>query len=464
MGFWCWFWEERNANFFTLFTVVLSGIISWIISAAYYKKGNRTNLKMSVIHPIIELLGKTRSLDNYKELCIVTKEYAVRYMNRREQKALTRLTDAYKEVARYDEDSVNADILLSYFEETVRSYSVDFAPVPVTINGEIVDYDPPVGYFEIQDNIYRIIKQYNPNYQHDDCQGEIEKYFVWFCNTYYPGTKIAFFKTCTLDAVLRGGDIREKWKKKFHTFKMAKDEFLDLPIARSTCPPKDEDKHSEKIDVDSSEKSNSLTKFAYAALYQMLFTTALLLLSRVYFAIEGTEVFSIPYAPEITTVVLGSFALWLYKFIDWLSIKIAFCFTRVSPRDSDVLTRGETAVIAMLTCIMVMGACAVYSKAFPDLRAFSLFLAALVIVIFQQASPKDCTVKSKWKRFWIYTRGIWSYIAFLIGSILIFALISKGQNIFQFIWTALCVLFTIFDCTRQPKSKREKKLKTKQKE
>ena len=115
MDFWSWFWEERNANFFTLFTVILSGIISWVISAAYYRKGNRTNLKMSVIHPIIELLGKPRSFDNYKELCILAKEYAVRYMNRNEQKSLTRLIDAYKEVARYDEDSVNADILLSYF-------------------------------------------------------------------------------------------------------------------------------------------------------------------------------------------------------------------------------------------------------------------------------------------------------------------------------------------------------------
>ena len=40
-----WFLENWNANIFTLFTVLLSGIISLIISAAYYRKGNRNNLK-----------------------------------------------------------------------------------------------------------------------------------------------------------------------------------------------------------------------------------------------------------------------------------------------------------------------------------------------------------------------------------------------------------------------------------
>ena len=51
-----WFLNNWNANIFTLFTVLLSGIISLMISAAYYRKGNRNNLKMSVIHPIISIL------------------------------------------------------------------------------------------------------------------------------------------------------------------------------------------------------------------------------------------------------------------------------------------------------------------------------------------------------------------------------------------------------------------------
>ena len=59
-----WFLENWNANIFTLFTVLLSGIISLIISAAYYRKGNRNNLKMSVIHPIISILNDSYSTIN----------------------------------------------------------------------------------------------------------------------------------------------------------------------------------------------------------------------------------------------------------------------------------------------------------------------------------------------------------------------------------------------------------------
>ena len=234
MNFWCWFWTNLYSNLFTLITVLLSGIISWIISAAYYRMGNRTNLKMSVIYPTTELIAKTRSYDNYTNLCKLAKDYTVRYMSKRERKVLIDLLDAYKEVARYNEDSVNSDIVLSYFEETVNSHSVDFSPVPVTINGEIVDYEPPEGYFAIQDNLYRIISAKNPNYQSNECQKAITQYFEGFCKQYYPNTNISFFTDRTLDDVLRDGEIRKAWRKKFATFKQAKENFLVLRIVKTS--------------------------------------------------------------------------------------------------------------------------------------------------------------------------------------------------------------------------------------
>lgn len=195
--------------------------------------GNRTNLKMSVIYPIVELIAKTRSYDNYTNLCKLAKDYTIRYMNKRERKVLIDLLDAYKEVARYNEDSVNSGIVLSYFEKTVRSHAVDFSPVPVTINGEIVDYELPEGYFVIQDDLYRIISAKNPNYQSDECQKAITQYLDGFCKEYYPNTNISFFADCTLDDVLREGEIRKVWRKKFATFKQAKEKFMALPIVKA---------------------------------------------------------------------------------------------------------------------------------------------------------------------------------------------------------------------------------------
>ena len=68
MSFIEWFLSNWYANCFTIITVVLSGLISLIISAVYYRKGNRNNLKMAVIHPIIRLLQDAYSRKNYDKL------------------------------------------------------------------------------------------------------------------------------------------------------------------------------------------------------------------------------------------------------------------------------------------------------------------------------------------------------------------------------------------------------------
>ena len=111
-----WFLNNWNANIFTLFTVLLSGIISLMISAAYYRKGNRNNLKMSVIHPIISILNDSYSRNNYKKMEKISKEYSVRYFKRKELKKLDKLLETYKEISAYNDIQINADSLFSYFE------------------------------------------------------------------------------------------------------------------------------------------------------------------------------------------------------------------------------------------------------------------------------------------------------------------------------------------------------------
>lgn len=61
MTFQQWFDNEWYSNCFTIITVIVSGIISLVISAAYYHKGNRNNLKMNIIHPIIRLFDEEYS-------------------------------------------------------------------------------------------------------------------------------------------------------------------------------------------------------------------------------------------------------------------------------------------------------------------------------------------------------------------------------------------------------------------
>ena len=126
-----WFLENWNANIFTLFTVLLSGIISLIISAAYYRKGNRNNLKMSVIHPIISILNDSYSRNNYKKIEEIAREYSVRYFKKKELKKLNSLLEAYKEISVYNDIQINANSLFSYFEYKLEKEGINTKPFPI---------------------------------------------------------------------------------------------------------------------------------------------------------------------------------------------------------------------------------------------------------------------------------------------------------------------------------------------
>ena len=115
MRFTEWFMENLYSNCFTIATVIVSGLISWIISAIYFHIGNRTNLKVSVILPIIELLQDKYTEENYISLCKLSGEYSAKYLRKEENRTLTELKSAYKNVYSYEENLVNTNILLSYF-------------------------------------------------------------------------------------------------------------------------------------------------------------------------------------------------------------------------------------------------------------------------------------------------------------------------------------------------------------
>ena len=85
-----------NVNGFNVVSIILSGIISLVISAAYYHKGNRNNLQMTMLFPIVRLLNECYSKKNYDVLNELSKNYCNRYLTKSERKVLTNLISAYK--------------------------------------------------------------------------------------------------------------------------------------------------------------------------------------------------------------------------------------------------------------------------------------------------------------------------------------------------------------------------------
>ena len=234
MKFCDWFIINIYSNIFTIATVVVSVLFSWVISGIYYHIGNRTNLKQSVIKPIKELLERRYSKENYDVLSKICKEYSVKYLYKSERNILNNLKNAYYEISNYDEDYVNAQIILSYFKMVLKENDINYAPVPVKIDDEIVDYEPPQDYLYIEDSLYRVFKKYNVDFETDECQRDIESLLVYFSDKLYSTKNITFFAQNSIVEILEQSEERLKWKAKFINIKNEKDNFLNLNISKKT--------------------------------------------------------------------------------------------------------------------------------------------------------------------------------------------------------------------------------------
>lgn len=232
MGFTKWFMENLYSNCFTIATVIVSGLISWIISAIYYHIGNRTNLKISVILPIMELLQGSYTKENYTSLCKLSCGYSVKYLRKKENKALTELKLAYKNVCSYEENSVNARILFSYFENKLKANGIEMKPIPTIVNDEVVDYEPPNGWFELIDDLERYLNIYDSNYQPEECQKAVATLFTKYNKRYYSSKNIEYFDDLCLEKVLAQSEQHAEWSQKFKAMKNAKDRFFNLNIVK----------------------------------------------------------------------------------------------------------------------------------------------------------------------------------------------------------------------------------------
>ena len=221
-----------NANIFTFLSVIASGLISWKISAVYFKKGNRDNLKSSVLHPMRRLLEGTCSCEKYKELSALSKEYSSKYLKGEEHIIVDKLLVAYKSVCTYHYDQVCAESLFSYFKHKLKKNGIDPAPVPIYIDDEIVDVEVPGDMLYMRDDLARAIEQYPPEYDTDNCQNAVEMLFNHYAKSCYGAEPLVFFDDFPINEVLKKARNRSEWNNKFDAYKEAKQKFLEMDVLK----------------------------------------------------------------------------------------------------------------------------------------------------------------------------------------------------------------------------------------
>lgn len=191
-----WWNENLFTNCFTFITVIVSGLISWIVSAIYFYLGNRNNLKMSFIYPVMCIIDKPCSGENYQELAMLKDSYVLRYLSPKEMEAWKELVDRYFDVKDYTKSTSQMQCIISYFEYELKKNNIDLLQVPVEDDGIVMYYETPFSMREMEDNIKRqidfecdmddeLIEQF-------DLENKISEVLEYYTKTFY-SDKIFFF-------------------------------------------------------------------------------------------------------------------------------------------------------------------------------------------------------------------------------------------------------------------------------
>lgn len=224
-------WLFTYEHIFTLLTVLLSGLISWIISAIYFRKSNRNALRLNVLFPMRRIISEPRSWKNYKLLEDNSKEHDSKYLTKKERTALTTFLSSYKSVCSYSYSSVSAESLFSYFCYKLEKNGINTKPVPIEIDDEIVDYDTPSELMYLRDDLSKIIEERPYEIDEDGSTTDIIKtLFEAYCKEYFSNKRIDYFDDFSLEEVLKKSRVRNEWDQKLSAYKLAEKTFLGLKV------------------------------------------------------------------------------------------------------------------------------------------------------------------------------------------------------------------------------------------
>ena len=223
--------DNINANIFGMITVLLSGFVSWLISALYFRKGNRNALRLNVIFPIKRTLEEPLSWKNFKVLEDLSKAYDAKYFTKHEQALLNQFLLTYKSICTYSYSSVCAESLFSYFCYKLQQNGIDTKPVPIYVDDEIVDFEEPIDLLYLQDDLAKVIDNRPPEYEEDTIlTDEVKSLFKFYCKKYFSDREITYFDDLTLDEVLQKARARHEWNQKLENYKKVKQKFIQLRV------------------------------------------------------------------------------------------------------------------------------------------------------------------------------------------------------------------------------------------
>lgn len=233
-----WLLKNECANLFTLFSIIVSGLISLVISKYYYKKGNRENLEMSVIVPLCSLLSNGINKDNYEKFEQLMGNYNIRYLSEDEKNTLIELRNNYESMYKNTEEDAQAECLCKYYLYVLKCNKIRTHIVPVLSDEGIEDYEIPYDTISrLEAQLKTIFNEYNSccyGEELEDVQETINILFNGYTkNDFGVRNKINYFENHSLKEVLETSKYIKKWKKQGEQYYKIRNEFLNLKICKN---------------------------------------------------------------------------------------------------------------------------------------------------------------------------------------------------------------------------------------
>lgn len=123
----------------TAISIIASGVISWLISNRYYKKGNRDNVRVSILLPMKQLLEekcsnpfriKPETLTAAKKL---SEEYSAQYLKKNERALLSSVLDKMEAVQGRSDREKYVEGIFHCFIEAIKENGIEPECVPMPI-------------------------------------------------------------------------------------------------------------------------------------------------------------------------------------------------------------------------------------------------------------------------------------------------------------------------------------------
>ena len=226
--------EFLKQEWLSILSIILSGAISWGVSAIYFYKGNRSSLQSAIIIPLITITNEPVTRKNYAEVKDISRSPLTRFFHKDEKKKFFKLVTEYRFVCSYNENSTNATAVVTDIEHRLKNMDINPRCIPVELDDGSYEYVYPEEINYLHSDIERVFEKCCWQTETKECTQQILMLIKCFAKKLYTSNFADLCKDYDLKTIIDSAEITDKWNWKFDKYNKAKQEFEALRIVKKS--------------------------------------------------------------------------------------------------------------------------------------------------------------------------------------------------------------------------------------